>query len=79
MNVQNMGITDDEIDILEPYLKKCPLCDQRAFFEESSGFWYVTCTKCGCNVPGNDPNDAMAIWNTRTPTREIPREYWAGW
>lgn len=74
-----------EIDILERNLKTCPLCPGKAFFDESKGFWYAECGKCGCSVPGNNPQEVSARWNTRPPAiarnvvREIPREHWTGY
>jgi ribosomal protein L37AE/L43A len=73
-------ITEEEIANLEKKLKQCPLCPGKAFFDESKGFWYVECDKCGCSVPGKDVLDVAYRWNTRiTPARPIPREHWTGW
>ncbi len=78
-------VDQNEISILERNLKVCPLCPGKAFFDESKGFWYVECEKCGCSVPGNDPQEVAARWNTRPPVmarnvvREVPRHHWTGW
>jgi hypothetical protein len=57
--------TDTDINILERNAMPCPFCARRPWIEETArGEWVANCD-CGCRLPGDDPFDVAAKWNTR--------------
>ncbi len=76
------AFTDSDVDILERNLKPCPFALHRPWIEETAHHGWVVACDCGMILPGEDPFDAAARWNSRpvVPPRRMPlRESWPGW